>query len=56
MNNNILYQTLWSYDEMFTQLAYQQEGGVLDASVQKMSIVERTSRALCTGCLLEWPA
>ena len=39
--------------ELFTQLAYQQEGGSLGDSVQKISIVELTSRAYSTGCLLE---
>ena len=33
--NNILYQRLWSCNGLFTQLAYQQEGGALYASVQK---------------------
>ena len=42
-----------SCDELFTQLAYQQEGGSLEDSVKKMSIVELTSRAYSTGCLLE---
>ena len=32
----ILYQTLWSCDNLLTQLAYKQEGG---ASLQKMLII-----------------
>ena len=35
--------------ELFTQLAYQQEGGSLGDSVQKISIVKLTSRAYSGG-------
>ena len=38
-----------SMTELFTQLAYQQEGGSLGDSVQKISIVELTSRAYSGG-------
>ena len=34
--NNILYQRLWSCNGLFTDLAYQQEGGALYASVKNV--------------------